>query len=207
MDEADSPVNHTPGPPLGRLFLIAALVFEGGLIVVAWGLGRIIGRWPPTSWQLDVASLAWGFAAVAPLLIVLQWTRVSRLAPLRSLTGAVDRTVVPLFAGCSALDLALISLAAGVGEEVLFRGVIQPGLADWLGPWAGLMLTSLLFGLVHPVNAAYVIYAAAVGLYLGGLTLAFDNLLVPLTTHAAYDFVALYYLTRAAPISQAESAP
>ena len=165
---------------------------------MAWGLGRIIGRWPPSSWQFDVSGLVWGFAAVAPLLIVLQWTRVSRLALLRSLTGAVDRTVVPLFAGCSILDLALISLAAGVGEEVLFRGVIQPGLADWLGPWAGLMLTSLLFGLVHPVNVAYVIYASAVGLYLGGLTLAFDNLLVPLTTHAAYDFVALYSLTRAA---------
>jgi membrane protease YdiL (CAAX protease family) len=188
--------------------LISALAFEGGLVLVAWGLGRLTGRWPPSSWQLGFSSLAWGVAAVAPLLIVLQWTRVSRLAPLRGLTEAVDRTVVPLFAGCSALDLALISLAAGVGEEVLFRGVIQPGLADWLGPWVGLVLTSMLFGLVHPVNVAYVVYAAAVGLYLGGLALAFDNVVVPLTTHAAYDFVALYFLTRVAPrISRAESAP
>ena len=205
MDETPSQDGADRVTPLwaapGRFVLILALAFEGGLVFVAWGLGRALGRWPPVQWRLDIGSFAWGVLAVAPLLIALQWSRVSDLAPLQRLTRAVSEKVVPLFAGCSALDLLLISIAAGVGEELLFRGVIQPHLADWLGPVIGVTLTSLIFGLVHPVSITYVAYAALVGLYLGVLAAGLENVVVPITTHALYDFLALYFLTREASSS------
>lgn len=36
-----------------------------------------------------------------------------------------------------------------LGEEFFFRGLLQQWMTAWLGDWAGLLVTSLLFGSVH----------------------------------------------------------
>lgn len=41
-----------------------------------------------------------------------------------------------------------------VGEETLFRGLIQSSLARGMGPWGGWAVGSLIFGSVHAMNAA-----------------------------------------------------
>ena len=45
-----------------------------------------------------------------------------------------------------------IGIGAGVVEEVVFRGVLLRVLDAWLGSWAALAITSLLFGLIHLMN-------------------------------------------------------
>jgi membrane protease YdiL (CAAX protease family) len=81
---------------------------------------------------------------------------------------------------------------------MLFRGLLQPAIAGlWAGPagvWLGLAGASLLFGLAHAVTRAYVVLAALVGAYLGGLWLATGNLLVPVVAHGLYDFAAILWL-------------
>jgi membrane protease YdiL (CAAX protease family) len=94
------------------------------------------------------------------------------------------------------LDLALVSISAGVGEELLFRGFLQAAIADWTNPWIALAIASLLFGLAHFITPMYAVLATLLGAYLGGLWLACDNLLAPIVTHALYDFLALVYLLR-----------
>jgi uncharacterized protein len=43
-----------------------------------------------------------------------------------------------------------ISIEAGLNEEFLFRGVVQTRLSAWFkSAWAGVFVTSILFGLVH----------------------------------------------------------
>jgi membrane protease YdiL (CAAX protease family) len=58
----------------------------------------------------------------------------------------------------------------------------------------GLILASITFGLAHPLSRTYMVLAAAIGLYLGGLLLWTENLFVPIVTHAAYDLFAIAYL-------------
>jgi membrane protease YdiL (CAAX protease family) len=112
----------------------------------------------------------------------------------------VDRQVVPLFADLSLLQLAAISLAAGFGEELLFRGVLQSSLSDRLGPpwgiWAGLLFASVIFGMCHWLTFTYALLATLIGVYLGTLLLVTENLLAPIVSHALYDFVALIYMVR-----------
>ena len=82
---------------------------------------------------------------------------------------------------------------------MLFRGVLQASLSAWLGtPW-GLGLTSLLFGLLHPISIAYMVIATILGLYLGAVWNVGGNLLTVMITHALYDFAALAYLLRIRP--------
>jgi membrane protease YdiL (CAAX protease family) len=117
------------------------------------------------------------------------------VGPLRPIKQFVDQVVKPLFAQCTLLDLALIALLAGFGEELLFRGLIQPVAVHWLGLWCGLLIASILFGLAHPITAGYVLMATGVGLYLGWFAYMFDNLLEVILAHALYDFIGLVFLT------------
>jgi membrane protease YdiL (CAAX protease family) len=104
--------------------------------------------------------------------------------------------------------MLLIALLAGVGEELFFRGLLQPGLAGWTGAWTALILTSALFGVLHWITPAYAALAGLVGLYLGAFMAVSGNLLVPILVHALYDFFALRYLLgrSAAPAEEGEGA-
>lgn len=95
----------------------------------------------------------------------------------------------PLFGGLSWPELLLLSAGAGLAEEAFFRGVVQADL--------GWVPASLLFGLLHTGHRDMIpfgLWAAAMGLFLGGLYLFTGNLLAPMVAHGLYDFGALCYV-------------
>ncbi|HEV3416929.1 MAG TPA: CPBP family intramembrane glutamic endopeptidase [Pirellulales bacterium] len=177
-------------------FVRNAMLFEGSLALVAIALGRFLATPPWVQIRWNWPGIGWGLAACVPLLVAMLGLRQLRIGPLGRLNRIVDEFVVPLFAGCTILDFALISLVGGLGEELLFRGVIQAALAKWLGIAAGIAVASLLFGLAHIITPAYAVMATIIGIYFGWLWLETGNLLAPIVAHAAYDFAALAYLTR-----------
>ena len=144
-------------------------------------------------------GLAAGIAATAPLLVGLQWCLHTRWGPVRRLMESVEEKVRPLFACAGTPTLALVALLAGLGEEALFRGVIQDALGRHVPGWAAIVCASLLFGAAHWVTTTYAVVAGLVGLYLGILYELGDNLLAPIVTHALYDLVALRMLVRMKP--------
>jgi membrane protease YdiL (CAAX protease family) len=119
-------------------------------------------------------------------------------SPIRRLVALVTEQIGPALAGCSVAELALLAAAAGVSEEVLFRGVLQTGLARAVPAWLALVVAGAAFGLVHFASRAYAVVAGVIGVYLGALFLVQGSLLTPIVTHALYDFAALLYLTRPA---------
>ena len=46
-----------------------------------------------------------------------------------------------------------MALSSSVYEELLFRGVLFGSVEQWLGSWAALVVSSLVFGLTHLMNA------------------------------------------------------
>lgn len=62
--------------------------------------------------------------------------------------------------------IVLIGLLPGVCEEVLFRGYMQRRLIDRWGPVAGILATSIVFGLFH-VTPHGIALATILGLWLG----------------------------------------
>jgi len=179
--------------------LPAALVFEGGLAVLACLLAWLFGlKHPPlTQIPYDPRAILWGVAATFPLLAGLWLSTRYPIGPLKDLKRVVQELIVPMFRRATLLDFALVSLVAGVGEEMLFRGFVQEGLTQLSGnEWLALGLASVLFGLAHPITATYAVLAVLIGAYLGLLWLLSGNLLAPMITHALYDFGALVYLVR-----------
>jgi membrane protease YdiL (CAAX protease family) len=182
-----------------RVFWLA-IVVEGGLAVLAVGIGWILGRRPWAEIGWSIKGLLWGCAATVPMAGLLVVLVKAPVAPLRRLLRLVDDFLTPLFRGCTLAEMAAIAALAGLGEELLFRGVLQASLADALGPkhgpWIALAAASAAFAVCHWITPTYALLAGAIGLYLGGLWIASGNLLAPILAHALYDFLALVYLTR-----------
>jgi len=171
-----------------------AVFFEAGIVLFAWVLGWLVNIPPLRQVNLTWTGLLAGILATGPLLLGMWWCSRSRLEPLRALMDQVEKSIVPLFLGASSRTLLLISLLAGLGEECLFRGVIQTGLTGWIGMPMAVVVTSMLFGLAHLVTPTYAVVAGIIGIYFGVLAVVTDSLLVPIVAHALYDYAALTYL-------------
>ena len=191
-------------------FALTAAIFEGSLVFLAVGLGWLLDRSPLETLHWDVwAVLVTPLAVLPPLGLVLLclWRPLGMFADIMQV---VDQMLAPLFRQCSAAEMAIISLLAGLGEEMLFRGVFQAAIAHWaenyggtaafLGgtaaDWFAVAATGVLFGLAHSINRSYTLLAGLVGLYLGWLWMVSGSLLLPVAVHALYDFLVLIYLVK-----------
>ena len=85
----------------------------------------------------------------------------------------------------------LIGLQA-FGEELFFRGWMQPVLAARWGPWIGLLATSLLFGVSHslgqPAGGLAILNDALAGLVFGLLAMRSGGLIAPFAAHFAWNW-------------------
>jgi membrane protease YdiL (CAAX protease family) len=95
----------------------------------------------------------------------------------------------------------ILSTAAGVAEELAFRGALQGGVALLLARTGlpavalnlgALLATSALFGQLHSYSSspAYRIAAFFASAYFGALYLATNNVVVPIVAHFMVDMVA-----------------
>jgi membrane protease YdiL (CAAX protease family) len=88
---------------------------------------------------------------------------------------------------------ASAALGAAVGEELLFRGAIFRITEEWLGTTAALIISAILFGAAHGLNAgATAIGVVAIGLE-GGVLLgvaysASRSLWLPIGLHFGWNF-------------------
>jgi membrane protease YdiL (CAAX protease family) len=188
----DAPV-EAERPGTARILLFAFLG-EGALMLV--GLVWILWRDLPFAWsdapRVPLATATASGLLTAAALAAIQFILlrlVPERGPVRALRRLYRELLFPLFRASTPLEIVAISILAGVGEEVLFRGAMQP---EW-----GLIAASLVFGLFHiggRLTMALGIWAACTGALLGWLAIATGGLLAPIVAHVAYDALALSYL-------------
>jgi len=90
-------------------------------------------------------------------------------------------------------EIVILALASSIGEELLFRGALQP----WLGVW----VQAMVFALPHvgpgkrflPWTAS----AFVLGVAFGWLAEWTGNLGAPIAAHFAINFLNLRYIVRA----------
>ena len=186
-----------PASP-GAMFL-AAVGLQGALLLLALGAGPLLGAPPLRGLRLSPGAALWGVAAALPPALAVILAVHKEVPWARRLAQAAEDLLKPLLANPPA-RLALVAVLAGLGEEALFRGVLQTAIGDAAGPAAGWLAASLLFGAAHLVSREYAALATLFGLCFGGLYLWSGNLLVPVAAHAAYDFVLLLFLRRRAAL-------
>ncbi len=174
--------------PASRILLVA-LAGEGVLAVIAvlWAWVRQV----PLAAGAPGPAVAIGLAAALALAIVNY--ALLRFAtdvwPVTSVRELYRTLLRPLFARVDAGTIVGVSLAAGVGEELFFRGAVQGEL--------GLLVASLAFGAAHVGSMRFVgfgVWAGLIGAFLGWLAQVSGGLLAPVVAHAVYDALALAYV-------------
>jgi hypothetical protein len=69
------------------------------------------------------------------------------------------------------MEIVFISICAGIGEELFFRGAIQP----WLGIWTTAVLFVLLHGYLNPFNLPMSLYGVYMTLVIGVMGLMTEH--------------------------------
>jgi membrane protease YdiL (CAAX protease family) len=135
-----------------------------------------------------VAALASvGMGAVAATATIV----VSRLAVRASAWGrALHADLRPAVSGASDRGILVMALASGIGEELVFRGLLVP--------LVGIVLSSLAFGLLHQVRGrarwAWAAWAALTGAVFGAIFVLTGSLAGPILAHVGINFVNLRHL-------------
>lgn len=193
-----------PEPQADSVFR-TAITIELGLgfvaVLLGWVTGVDVRQWLP---KLGVDTLVpiataigWGTIAALPMLVLVEVIERIDWEPFRELRALDQLPVVSSLLSLGPTELVTISLAAGVGEELLIRGWLMGWLigpldqANWLTIAAGVVASAVAFGLMHPVTPAYIALATLIGVYLGGLVIWTGNLLIAIAAHTAYDAVHL----------------
>ena len=100
------------------------------------------------------------------------------------------RAMAATLGSLSVPNALLLALASGLGEELFFRGALQPRVG-WLA-------SSLLFGAVHFVPRRDMLpwtgFAIAMGGVLGGLFTWTGNLVAPIVAHVVVNGLNLPFL-------------
>jgi len=203
-EEYPDPESDAPGHDAIVTF---AVFFEGGLAPLSLVLGWWFGHAPLNHFGWDPAAVLTGaLAAFPPALFFVVMLR-RPIGPFARVKRFCEEEFVPLLANSSWADLVLIAVSAGVGEEMLFRGVFQATIADATNEVWGLVLASLLFGALHPISLPYSLISFTMGMYLGVLYLVSENLLAPMICHGVYDFILMAYLLRTVDPDQPKRNP
>jgi len=85
------------------------------------------------------------------------------------------------------LGSAIMGLAPGIGEEIAFRGVLQTVLARRLSTPQAIFAQAILFGLGHRTSGPYILLTGLLGLALGTIYAATQNLAIPIFLHALFN--------------------
>ena len=180
-------------------FFKSACYFEASLILVAVFLGWVAGIDPFENIYFSETAIVFGLIGTAPLFLMFLGLEKVQGESVVNIRKLLLNTLGPGLHRYHWTDLLILAAIAGVSEELLFRGVIQPWIETSWGISAGLILSNIVFGLVHAVTPLYAVLAALVGIYLG-LSLDYGgerNLLTPIIIHGFYDFLAFVALMRA----------
>ncbi|MBD2187190.1 CPBP family intramembrane glutamic endopeptidase [Pseudanabaena mucicola] len=153
---------------------VTAIIFLG--ISKAWvylgGISMI-----PLYWQPEQALIGVGIGIGVALLssVIYELWESYRIAAQEYL----QMVLKPL----EPIDLIWLGLLPGLSEEMLFRGVALPALGM---NGVALIITSVIFGALHMASAkhlSYTVWAIAVGMMLGAVTMYTGNLLSAIVAH------------------------
>ncbi len=179
-----------------KLSLSMAVKFYAGAIAAALVWGLIAGHpllilHPDREPRILPAELLMQFLAgviFVVAVVLLSSTTSKRFLWARRLEMEFARLIGPL----STRDIAIMAILSGIGEELFFRGAMQPSL--------GLVATSLIFGLLHIGPGKrflpWTAFALVIGFVLGWFFEETGTLLAPIVAHIGINLINLKRLQK-----------
>lgn len=189
--QSETPQGPFMMPPktlLYKSFLIYGSMGSIGLAVIAFGHKTLTPALGIPAQPKDLLHLLSIGVLGAGVLLTLSYFFEDWFASFRALKALVMHLLGP----CSVPVGLLLAVLTVYGEELLFRGAMQP--------FCGLFLTSVLFGLLHMgkdgLLSAWSLWAFLAGLLIGWMYIATGSLWPCLITHFGVNAVSTLNLRR-----------
>jgi CAAX protease family protein len=190
-----------------RVASIAGPIAVGYGLVASLAVGLALALRDGVPWQhpspwlhllpLEASALS-GFLGLVIAILVVVATRITVWR--FSWAQRLHLELRPIARGLVLWQIMLIAFFSSLGEELVFRGLLQP--------WLGLLPTAVVFGLCHqmpgPARWVWVCWAMAVGLVFGAIFYATGSLVGPLAAHAVINAVNLTFLRDHDPLAGAQ---
>ncbi|MBT8471198.1 MAG: CPBP family intramembrane metalloprotease [Marinicaulis sp.] len=167
------------------------------LAVIGLGLAHVAGVPIAPQIKLKIDDVLLGVIATLPLGIFLYWFSQTSIPSFAEFRESQIDFFSKIGFQFTPMRIVAMALAAGVGEEILFRGFLQSWINSFSPVVIAIIVSNIVFGLLHMRTVLYAVIAGLVGAYLGVVFAVTDNLLTPMVTHFAYDLLALEYTRNA----------
>ena len=196
-----SPSQPSPAPPLSRASMVIGLY--GAMTLVALVIAA--GRGDPDLYRF-ASEPRWALLAgpIVGFLVGLGAVGLTRVATrhfawARYLHASFRDLLGPL----TGREIMILALGSSVGEELLFRGALQP----WLGPW----WQAVVFALLHVGPGRrflpWTALALVAGVGFGWLAVWTTNLGAPIAAHFTINFLNLRFIVAEPAVLLRESPP
>jgi membrane protease YdiL (CAAX protease family) len=160
-------------------------------------IGALLIDYTNTPWQFVadgvLTSIIWGIVlGVTTFGGVIILTRLPVSRSLRE----VCRQLIPIFEGMSFWQITILSLMAGIGEELLFRGFLQQWLSGYYTCEIAIGIAAVVFGLLHFATFSYFLLTTVLGAVFGITYYLTGSLLLIMIWHGIYDLLVFWVLIR-----------
>lgn len=221
-DDADIEEQDSPLPPvptgadeheITQSFLGTAYRVQSGMILVALVIGGFFSRPPWELFEWTGTAFLVGFLGTIPLAGAMFALEYVPFEGFRRIRDMLVNRIAPLMAAATAKKLFVLAILVGIGEELIFRGLLQNWLMLQMNVHWAILISSVVFALCHFISPTYVVLVFGISLYLGYSAIWFTatdnslNLVPPILIHALYDFLAFLYLLHAWRKQQRELPP
>jgi membrane protease YdiL (CAAX protease family) len=184
MAWTESRIEAFKDSPLIGVAIAVAMALVAMAVYVAWG--KLIERREVAELSLPGAGREWAiggligvvlYAGCVLLLMAVGMYRIEGLNPLSYMIPA-----------------AAMAVKSSVFEELVFRGVLFRSVEDMAGSWVAIIVSSLVFGLLHLINpdatiAGAVYIAIEAGLLLAAAYLVTRRLWMAIGYHMLWNYV------------------
>lgn len=175
-------------------FVVGGTVLIGALAII---LSVVMSVDLASLFVITPNDIAIGIIATVPLGVFLWWFDGSTIKPISELRSSQIEFLNQIGFDLTPMRIVALSLAAGICEELLFRGVLQTWLTSMTTVVGAIVVSNIIFGLLHYRTWVYALIAGLVGVYLGCIFVMTGGLLAPMITHGLYDALAFSNARRA----------
>ena len=144
-------------------------------------------RKPEKKQEKDVAVYV--LAAVCGAAFAIGVNNLIAFTPLMSSSASYQEVSKAFYGSTLLAEIVATCILTPILEEMLYRGIAYVRLREWLGVRLAMILSALLFGLMH-FNMVQFVYAGILGLLLAFVMERF-GLLAAIITHAAANLICV----------------